>query len=113
MADRILIWYMEQVLGDGTEQGPTYYMEQDYTPVALRVMAKRSPDGGALTVDIKDDGVSILERKARLEKGDKTEADAEELALNPVTIKEGSLVTLDVTTKGASGITVQLELNAD
>lgn len=112
MADRILVWYLDQIVGDGTEQGPTYYADQDYTPVALRVMVKRSPDAGALTCDIKDDGVTILRRRARLEKGDVSEPDAEEFPTNPAQIAEGSLITLDVTSSGASGITVQLELDA-
>ena len=112
-ADRILVWYLEGILGTGLDQGPAFYMDADYTPTALRIMAKRAPDAGRLSFDIKDDGVSILSRRAGLAKGDVLEDDAEEFPLNPRTIEEGSLVTLDVTSMGASGITIQLELTAD
>ena len=42
-----------------------------------------------------------------------SELDAEEFPRNPGTIAEGSVVTLDVTSSGASGITIHLELDAD
>lgn len=115
MADRILVWHLESMERDGVEQGPAYYMEQDYTPTALRVLARRAPDAaGGLAVDIKDDGVSILARTSRLAKGDTSEEDAEEFPLNPSTIVKGSIVTLDIVASGgAHGITVQLELQAD
>ena len=113
MADRILTWYLEDIVGDGTEQGPTYYMDKDYTPVALRIVARRVPDAGNLTFDVKDDGVSILTQRALLAKGDRSDEDAEQFPLNPATIAEGSLVTLDVTSMGAHGISIHLELDAD
>lgn len=112
MADRIMTWYLESLIGDGKEQGPAYYADQDYTPVALRVMAKRVPDAADLTFDIKDDGVSILSRLSRLVKGTATEDAADQFPLNPPLIAEGSLITLDVTSSGAKGITIQLELEA-
>ena len=115
MADRILTWFIDQVTGDGTEQGPAYYMDQSYTPTALRVLAKRAPDkSGGMTIDILDDGVTILSRSARLFKGDTSDPDAEEFPRNPASIEEGSVVTLSVTPgSGAHGITVHLELTAD
>ena len=112
-ADRILTWGFENIDRDGTEQGPAYYMDRDYTPVAVRVLARRVPDAAALTFSINDDGVSIFARTPRLEKGDTQEDDAEEFPKNPGTIAEGSIVTLDVTPNGAKGISVHLELAAD
>ena len=115
MADRILTWFIDQVMGDGIEQGPAYYMDQDYTPTALRVLTKRAPDASAgLVLDIKDDGASIFSRVVRVEAGDSQEPDAEEFPRNPGSIAEGSVVTLNITPgSGASGITVHLELSAD
>ena len=113
-ADRILTWFIESVDRDGTEQGPVYYLERDYTPLALRILARRTPDAGPITVDILDDGVSILADASRLEKGDTAEPDADAFPLNPGTIAAGSVVTLDITSSGgAHGITVQLELEAE
>lgn len=111
-ADRTLTWYFENIDRDGTEQGPAYYMDRDYTPAAVRVLARRAPDAAALTFTIKDDGVSIFSRTPRMEKGDTQEDDAEEFPKNPPTIAEGSIVTLDVTPNGAKGISVHLELLA-
>ena len=114
MASRVLVWHLETPERDGTEQGPAYYMERDYTPTALRLLARQAPDGGPLIVNLKDDGVSILARTSRLEKGDEADPDAEVFPLNPGTIAEGSVVTLDIVSSGgAKGITVQLELDAD
>ena len=36
-ADRILTWFFEDQIGDGVEQGPIYYLDRDYTPIALRI----------------------------------------------------------------------------
>lgn len=115
MADRVLTWFVENVTGDGVEVGPAYYMDQSFTPTALRVLAKRAPDkAGGMTIDILDDGVTILSRSARLSEGDASEPDAEEFPRNPASIEEGSVVTLNITPgSGASGITVHLELTAD
>ncbi len=112
-ADRILTWAFENIDRDGTEQGPAYYADRDYTPIAVRVLARRAPDAAALTFSIKDDGVSIFSRTGRMEKGNTQEDDAEEFPKNPPTIAEGSIVTLDVSPNGAKGITVHLELKAD
>jgi len=111
MADRILTWYFENIDRDGTEQGPAYYMDADYVPSAIRVLARRVADAGNLTFDIKDDGVTILARRGALVKGDASEPDAEEFPHNPATILADSVVTLDVTPSGAKGITVHLELD--
>lgn len=112
-ADRILTWFFENIDRDGTEQGPSYYIDRDYTPIGVRVLARRAPDAAALTFTIKDDGVTIFARTPRMEKGDTQEDDAEEFPKNPPSIKEGSIVTLDVTPNGAKGISVHLELRAD
>ena len=112
MADRVMVWYVENIDRDGTEQGPAFYADQDYAPTALRVMARRVPDADALTVTIKDDGVAIMDRVGRLPKNKNTEEAAEEFPKEPATIKEGSLVTCDIVPSGAKGITVQLELEA-
>lgn len=109
-ADRVLTWYFENIDRDGTEQGPAYYADRDYTPTAVRVLARLAPDAAALTFSIKDDGVTIFARTPRLEKGNTQDDDAEEFPKNPPTIKEGSVVTLDVTPNGAKGITIHLEL---
>lgn len=112
-ADRILTWSFENIDRDGTEQGPAFYMDRDYTPMAVRVLARRAPDATALTFTIRDDGVSIFARTPRMEKGDTQEDDAEEFPKNPPSIKEGSIVTLDVIPNGAKGISIHLELRSD
>lgn len=89
-------------------------MEADYTPTALRVMAQTAP-GADFQFDILDDGVSILNRTAKLPKGATADDAAEEFpGIGAGTIAEGSLVTLNVSNLGgAYGITIQLELTAD
>jgi hypothetical protein len=55
MADRIIVWYFPTL----PAKGPAYYIEQDYSPTALRIHTEVAP-GGDLQVNIFDDGVSIL-----------------------------------------------------
>ena len=110
MSKQIVTWFIENVERDGTEQRQTFYADQDYVPVGLRIMARQAPDTSALTCNIKDDGTTILSRSATLPVGVESEGDADEFPVNPPTILEGSLVTLDVVPGGAKGITVQLEL---
>lgn len=113
MADRILTWYLENLERDGVEQGPAYYIERDYVPVALRVLVRGKPDAGNLTFDIKDDGVTILASTGFVGKGDTREPDAETFPRRPATIQKDSIVTFDITSSGgAKGISVHLELDA-
>lgn len=59
MADRILVWHLDRLNGD-SRQGPTYYLDRDYEPVAVRIYATIAPKDGELVIDIKDDGSSIF-----------------------------------------------------
>lgn len=115
MADRILNWYIEEVLGDGTNQGPSFYLENNYSlPAEVRVYAGKSPDSTDLQIDIKDDGVSLFTNLPTLQKGanglDWWEDFNDDLTL----MAKYSLITLDITQSGgAKKITVQLELNKE
>ena len=113
MADRILTWYIESLVGDGTSAGPVFVMDRDYRPHVVRVHAKRCPDAGHLSLDVKDDGVSIFGLLPKLTKGQTSEDVAEDFQPNADTIAKYSLVSLDLNSSGASGITVQLELEAE
>jgi len=57
--NRILTFHYKGALGHETRIGPTYYIEADYSKVAVRVYAEEAPsvDTG---IDIYDDGVSIF-----------------------------------------------------
>ena len=58
MSNRILTFH--QTAGGNPQRiGPTYYMEADYTPIAVRIYAVNAPTRDA-QVDIYDDGVSIF-----------------------------------------------------
>lgn len=119
MADRILTWYLETLTGDGTNQGPSYVLDQSYTPNSVRVHAKRAPGYDSLRVDIKADGISIFPAAIRagvagvpsVQKGSQLEDHWDSFADAP-TLAEFTVVTLDVLDSGgASGITVTLELD--
>ncbi len=56
MADRILTWHII----DPTTPLPSYYIERDYIPDAVRIYATSSPGGGDFEVDIRDDGTTIF-----------------------------------------------------
>jgi len=43
MADRILTWHRHKIDGDETRIGPTYYMDAEYEPLAVRIYAETAP----------------------------------------------------------------------
>jgi len=57
MADRIMVWHVPTL----PAVTPVFYADRDYKAVALRIYAARAPGAGDLTVDILDDGVSIMD----------------------------------------------------
>ena len=133
MADRILTWHEPDLNGNHGRIGPTYYIESDYEPVAVRIQAVVAPDGGELEIDILDDGVSIFENRtsrltnptdvigktidfgtpstiAVLSKGENTEVDAETF-ITDLTIESGSWVYCEIVNQGdCRNVTVHLEL---
>lgn len=132
MADRILIFHMPERKGqhgDWNRIGPTYYMDGDYMPVALRVHAEGAPSDRTLEIDILDDGVSIFTNRASIQnnaitsaverqttqttgslpKGENTEDNAD--VFKSGKIAEGSWVHCEMPYDGnARNVTIQLEL---
>lgn len=124
---RVLTWHFPR----GQRKGPTYYMETDYQPSAVRIYVETVPVVGDLEVDIFADGASIFKDHAVtfeatptvmrhsdpsstcviLLKGDNAEADAEDFIGNP--LSEGTWVSCSLgATGGAEDITVHLELDS-
>lgn len=111
--NRILTWFIPEMVGVGTRQGPTFYLERDYEPVAMQVYARIAPAGTDLTFNIRDDDVSIMSSDARLPVGANTDDMAEDWDEFLSTLDEGSWLSLDITNHGnAKDITVQLELSS-
>lgn len=130
MADRILTWIIDKYPGDTTVPG-AFYIENEYTPVAVRIHAQTAPDVADATFDILDDGVSIFadrdkdlvtvstgvtkfhtpNTKIILPKGDNSETDAEDFKEN-LEIEEGSWITCQMFADGGGkNFTVILELD--
>lgn len=65
MGNRVLTWHYEGTVGNETRIGPTYYMERNYTPVAVRIHAVTAPTSDA-QIDIYDDGTSIFNDRTPL-----------------------------------------------
>ncbi len=131
MASRILTWHLLKTLGNETRIGPTFYIEADYTPVAVRIHAETAPNLADAEFDIYDDGVSIFSDRsvnlvnqttgvvtevtpkttAVLIKGENSEEDAEEFGSS--LIEEGSWVYCNIIESGnGKNFTVQLELES-
>lgn len=129
MGTRILIWHQKDDINDNSRIGPTYYMEADYTPVAVRIYSEVAPTH-ELKVDIFDDGVSIFSNRTLLDINATTGVDQSGSAVTAVTlpantnseenaedftesprIEEGSWIHCNlVNAGGGRNITVQLEL---
>ena len=119
MADRVLTWYIDQIEGDGTTAGPVYCLDKNYDlrSAKVRLHAKKAPDAGVLTVDIKDDGVSVFSTASgfpALQKSRQQEEEWDDFSDSLRRIEKFSFVSLDIRSSGgAKGITVSLELNED
>lgn len=128
---RVLTFHYHGTTGNEERMLPTYYIEANYTPVAVRIYAEIAPSRDAL-VDIYDDGVSIFNNRtprdhhpttgrdetgatvtaATLGKGLHTEEYAEDFAT--ITIDEGSWVHCNLVDAGSGrNFTVQFELFTD
>ena len=114
MADRILVWHVDTLTGDHTNAGPTFVLDRDYTPTIVSICAKSPPNSGNCYMDILDDGVSIFTdiNQAILGQGETADVVAAVFPDGSATMEQYSVVTLNLTPSGASGITVQLELEA-
>ena len=129
---RILTFHSSEKMRSGDRIGPTYYMNADYQPTAVRIHAETAPSLSDVEVDIFVDGVSIFNDRASTYKvsssvkgptttsdpvkttamlisGDNFEVDAEDLIGNP--IDEGSWVHCElVDDGGCENLSVHLEL---
>ena len=119
--NRILTWHFPGPLTDirglvepgvRADAGAEFVADQDYLPVALRILVKTAAVAGLLTVDINDDGTSIFDTAPSVG-ADRNQADVS-LFKNDPTIKEGSVITrdFDAIPVGAVDLTVHLELEA-
>ena len=118
MATRYLEWYVDNITGDGTFQGMVHCVDMDYTltHAKVRIHAKQAPDAGVMSVDIKDDGVSIFDgsRYPNLQKGRQSEEDWDAFSTTASRIEQFSYVSLDIlNSAGAKGISVTLELEEE
>ena len=112
-----------------TRLGPTYYMDADYDPVAVRIYAETAPSADAV-IDIFDDGVSIFSNQksslynltsgvrtdyndkttVQLPAGENSEVMAESFKPG-LNIEQGSWIHCNLVEHGGGkNFTVQLEL---
>ncbi len=114
MSDKTLVWYLEEIQRDGTRQGPTFILDEDYgLPGVVKIHAAGAPDADDLIIDIKDDGVSVFTKQPRLQKTH-TSDEWEEFNFSLSKMEKDSLISLDVVQSGgAKRVTVQLELDKD
>ena len=108
-----------------------FYMERDYTPAKLRLLAEQAPSVDC-EVDIRDDGTTIFADRglrpesksasrstgttkttAVLPKGANLEEAADDFPSSVATIEEGSVLTChEIEMGGAANVTIQLELES-
>lgn len=129
---RILTFHYHDTTVGEKRMLPTYYIEADYTPVAVRIYAETAPSTGDAKIDIYDDGVSIFNNRtprdyhpttykeetgvavtaAVLGNGLNSEEYAEDFAT--ITIDNGSWVHCNLVDAAAGkNFTVQFELFTD
>jgi len=132
MADKVLTWSALSSGGNKYHLAPTYYMDADYTPVAVRIIAEEAPDVTDAEFEIYDDGVSIfVDRSPKyphptgsgkvesdgaittvvLAKDESNEINEDDF-VRDLTIEEGSLVSCNcVKDGGGRNFSIHLELD--
>jgi len=132
MANRVLTWNCLSSNGNKYHIGATYYMEADYIPVAVRIVAEIAPNIEDAEFEIYDDGVSIFVDRAPkyrhtrtgmiesdgaittvvLAKDESNEINEDDFTEDLV-IEEGSFVSCNcVKDGGGRNFTVHLELES-
>jgi len=134
MADRILVFHFEDIRGEGSRIGPTYYVEEDCTPVAVRIYAEKSPTDGDLEVDILSNDVTLFDDRAEvltrsyensaslvhtpkttalLPKGENADEGSDDFKKDAHVDAESFVHCILKSLNGARNVTVQLELELD
>jgi hypothetical protein len=109
MADRIITFIIPKKTGDGTRQGGTFYIEEDYEPIAVRVYSRIAPSLGDLEVDIKADGVSIFKETVTTSETPKTTPSEISYGTHSATVFTVN-ESISGTTSGAIGLIESLSL---
>ena len=108
MSRRIINWHFA-----GNSDMPAYYAETDYSPEQIRLYSPNALGAGVCQVDIRDDGVSILEDYAKLSGEQTLEELAGNFASDKPTIEAGSVITCHIVDPGgASSLSIQLEMES-
>lgn len=129
MADRILVFHSDAVRRPGDSIGPTYYMEADCAPLAVRIHAEKAPTVGDASFDITQDGVSIFAnqtpervyperrlsyvaetKKVELPKGQTNEELADDFVSDLAFTAGGWVQCVLKNAAGGENFTIQLEL---
>ena len=129
MSNKTLTWQTFKFEGNRYSIGPTYYIEADYEPVAVRIYAEVAPEIQDAEFNIYDDGTTIFADRSSstwyrdggvqtqgtpitniaLTKGEKDEVFASDF--NGTIIEGGSWVSCNyVTSGGGLNFTIQLDL---
>ena len=112
---RFLTWYLRSPkdidLADGRDV--TYFLHGSADPVGIRMTARTAPTGQALIVDVKADGVSMLDSRTR---GTLPAGLTSHHSTNVATMKApvGAEVKLSLVQTGSGepgrGVTVEMEI---
>ena len=113
MPNRILTWYIENPLQDGSSEGMQYLLDRSYIlPGKVIIRTGVAPDGDDLQIDIKDDDVSVFSTLPTIPKGQSEDEDWDDFDDSLTQMAQFSWVTLEIPQSGgAKRISVTLELN--
>ena len=85
---RTLTFYGKEIVGGEIRLGPTYYMEAEYQPVAVRLYAGTAPKTTA-KINILDDGVSIFDNRTPTQQNATSGRDITEAAVTAAFLEAG------------------------
>ena len=112
---RILSWYLRSPrdIDLADDRDTAYFLRGSADPVSIRLRARTAPTGRALIVDVKADGVSMLDSKALGTLPDGL-SDHTSKAVANMKAPAGAAVTLSLVQDGSKepgrGVTVEMEI---
>lgn len=110
---RTYVWFIPGTIAAGTEQGPTYRIDEACTVLDVRLHVKTAPTDAALIVDINDGGSTIFSTKPEIDASGTVEDDNH--VISDTALADGTELTADVDQVGSTvageDLTIEIEVS--
>lgn len=110
---RTYVWFIKGTIAVGTEQGPTYRIDEACTILDVRLHVKTAPTDAALIVDINDGGSTVFSTKPEIDASGTVEDNNH--SFSDTALADNTELTMDVDQVGSTiagvDLTVEIEVS--